>query len=245
MSTSSVTGKQLAIVQKIFRFSTNGCAAITGSAMLKLSGLPGKPEYSLNIAKALEQLCDRELSKPQSIEEKIALIAGELNLRCKVFFEDPGVKLPPSWQSERTRIQFAGYDPDNQRFFLKSFLVGVADKPQFDMSQELGAKNGEMLSLQGESRFLKDLLSRKDRVLWGLVSPEFAKTFDKLNGRSKVPDYLVKNYILEMFYLHRRYAANLSEDKGLIGPPYRVFKITKNKVVQLTEEPPPSKILRK
>jgi len=245
MATAMATGKQVDSVQKIFRFSTNACAAITGFAMLKVGGLAGKPGYSLNIAKALERLCERELPKSEPVEKKIALIAADLNLRCKVFFDDPVIKLPAALESERTRIQFAGYDPEKQRFFLKSLVLGVGDEPQFDVARELSEKKGELVSLQGETRFLKDLISRKDRVLWSLVSPEFAKTADKLGSSTIVPGYLVKNYILEMFYLHRRYAANLSEDKGLIAPPYRVFKITKNKVTQLTDDPPTPRIPRK
>src|SRR6187401_404342 len=66
MATSMATGKQVDRVQKIFQFSTNACGAITGFAMLKVGGLPGKPEYSLNVAKALERLCERELPKSDS-----------------------------------------------------------------------------------------------------------------------------------------------------------------------------------
>lgn len=238
MATSLATGKQVESVQKIFQFSTNACAAITGLAMLKVGGLPGKPEYSLNVVKALERLCERELSKPDSVESKIALIARDLNFRSKVFFEDPAIKLPPASASERTRIQFAGYNPEKRRFFLKSLVLGTEENLQFDIAQEFGEKKGEIVSLQGEARFLKDLLSRKDRVLWSLVSPDFARTADKLTGSGVVPSNLVRHYMLEMFYLHRRYAPNLSEDKGLIGPPYRVFKITKVKVTQLTDDPP-------
>ena len=245
MATSMATGKQVDSVQKIFQFSTNACAAITGFAMLKVGGLPGKPEYSLNVAKALERLCERELPKSDSVERKITLIAEDLNLRCKVFFDDPAIKLPGALESERTRIQFAGYDPEKRRFFQKSLVLGAGEELQFDVAQEFGEKKGEVVSLQGEARFLKDLISRKDRVLWRLVSPEFARTADKLAGSTIVPAHLVKDYMLELFYLHRRYAANLSEDKGLIAPPYRVFKITKNKVTQLTDDPPTSRIQRK
>ncbi len=240
LAVSMATGERVQSVQKIFRVSSNACAAITGFAVLKLGGLPGRPAYSLNIVDALEKLCEREADAPVSTEAKIALIASDLNLRCKFFFDDPAIKIPAGNDAGKTRIQFAGYDPDQKRFFVKSFIPGVADAPQFDIAYEFGGKKEKAgsfpLSFQGEARFLSELMSHH-AGLWSLVSSDFAKTIDRLNSPRKVPDYMIKNCMLEMFYLHRQNAARYDLDKGLIGPPYHVFKITRDKVIPLTLDP--------
>src|SRR5262249_41538711 len=45
------------------------------------------------------------------------------------------------------------------------------------------------------------------------------------------------NLILEMFRLHKENSARLGYDKGQIGPPYRIFKMTTEKLVELTPVP--------
>jgi hypothetical protein len=43
----------------------------------------------------------------------------------------------------------------------------------------------------------------------------------------------IVQFMLEMFRLHKKYAATFSSDKGLIDEPYVVYKITKEKIAKI------------
>jgi hypothetical protein len=70
-----------------------------------------------------------------------------------------------------------------------------------------------------------------------LLSDKFIDTAQQLASTKTIDDASVTNFIFEMYSLHTANSARLGYTPGWVGTPYRIFKITKQKVMELTSEP--------
>jgi len=178
-------------------------------------------------ANASKQLVTLE-DKINSINQRFALIYSEgldTLLSTKV---DPRT-------IEATRLYFVGYDPSTKSFFGKSYLYQGKGRPTIETRFVRNADNNEPdISFQGESHFLSRLLTSSDSAFTTLRSENLNKTFSQLlMPDSIVTDQDVKNFILELFNLHKLHAASVGPDKGLIGEPYHIYKIMSDKTMKI------------
>jgi hypothetical protein len=235
---SHVLGEASHSVQKISRISEHCCAAITGFAGHGIESKSGKLLISLDVPKSLGRLCALEATNSASLDEKMESIATKLNSEYCAFFKNGAQITGSAYEHDPTRLQFAGYNTEKRCFFVKSCVLDGTNSVHPELVKEYrGATDPNCFSLQGEARFLQTLMSGDQPELIKLLSPEFTDTAAELITDKTVSDGSVTNLILEMFRLHKENSARLGYDKGQIGPPYRIFKMTTEKIVELTSVP--------
>jgi len=222
-------------VRKILPISENCCAAFTGFAGHGIENSSGKTLLSLNVPKSLERLCAMELTNSASVNQKMEAVVTKLDSEYRAFFRN-GLQITGTrYDHEPTRLQFFGFDAEKNCFFVKSALLDGTNSARIDMVKELrGMDDPEFISLQGEARFLLAMLGEAKPDLLKLISDDFAEILTELDSTNSVSDARITIFLLEMFKLHKDNAAHLGYDKGQIGPPYRLFKLTKKKIVEIT-----------
>lgn len=222
-------------VRKILPIAENCCAAFTGFAGHGVESPSGKTLLSLNVPKSLERLCAMELTNSASVNQKIESVVTKLDSEYRAFFRN-GLQITGTlYDHEPTRLQFFGFDPEKRCFFVKSSLLDGTNSARIEAVKEFrGMNNPEFISLQGEARFLLALLGGAKPDLLKLISDDFAETLTELDSTNSVSDARTTNLLLEMFKLHKDNAAHLGYDKGQIAAPYRIFKLTKEKIVEIT-----------
>lgn len=134
-----------------------------------------------------------------------------------------------------TRLVFVGYDPLREVFFQKSCLFIGTNQPVLETRYERDSKcNQSDISFQGEGKFLPVLLTSSDSRFVKLRTSEFTRTAKDLEvDTSVISDDQAVEFILDLFRLHKTYAASFGLDKGLIGGPYVIYKITRTGVLKL------------
>jgi hypothetical protein len=95
------------------------------------------------------------------------------------------------------------------------------------------------LAFQEEQNFLPALITPlitptgSQDSLAPLRSSDFSVTIVGLFAGIPMPQERMVSCLLEMFRLHKLYAATFTNDKGWIGEPYVIYKITKTGVEQI------------
>ena len=221
-------------VRKILPVSENCCVAFSGFAGHGVESPSGKTILSLNVPKSLEKLCAMELTNSASVSQKMEAIVSKLDAEYRAFFKNGLQITGTGYDHEPTRLQFFGYDAEKRCLFVKSTLLDGTNSARIEVVKELrGVNDPEFMNIQGETRFLLALLGGTKPDLLKLVSDEFAETLADLDSTKNVSDARIAKLILEMFKLHKDNAGQLEYDKGQIGPPYRIFKLTKEKIVEI------------
>ncbi len=246
--TSLETGKRIGSARKTVRIAENCCVAITGSAGYDIETVWGKPFASLNFSKLLEQLSAQQLTHPASLDHKIVSVATGLNQAFCSLRTNGWGRLSTTDSLLPTCLHFAGYSTQNGCFFVDGCLLDGTNAAHVEPVKKFrGDYDPNPILLQGEATFLQALLSGEKPELLRRVSPEFTDTATGIRSGQSVPDGRITSFILEMFRLHATYSAQFGYDKGYVGPPYQIFKITKDNVVELTPaakgEPPSSSAL--
>jgi hypothetical protein len=137
-------------------------------------------------------------------------------------------------QDTSTRLVFWSYDDSRKIFFGSSYLFKGTNHTVLETVFERGTNSvGGPLSFQGEDSFLPGFIRSEDKQMAALRSEEFTKTITAILAESPLAEDRVVNCMLEMFRLHKAYAPLFSSEKGWIGEPYVIYKITKEKTVQL------------
>jgi len=238
--TSLETGKRMGSIKKTFRMAKNCCVAITGSATYDIDTVSGKPFASLDFSKLLERLSASQLTNAASLDRKMDFIAAGLNEVYRSLCTNGWGKMSANDNHPSTWLHFAGYSTRKGCFFIDGCLLEGTNDVHIDaVKMYRGAFDPNPICLQGEPAFLQALLSGEKPELLPLVSPGFTETATAITSDQSISDARITGFILEMFRLHKRYSAQFGYDKGLIGPPYRVFKITKDNVVELS---PPAQL---
>jgi hypothetical protein len=133
-----------------------------------------------------------------------------------------------------TRLTFWSYDKTNGDFFGSSCLFDGTNHVELETVFARGTRHiGPSVWFQGEQHFLPDLILSKKKPLADLRSDELAKNINAALMESPMSEQAIVQCMLEMFRLHKKYAASFSTDKGLIDEPYVIYKITKETVIKI------------
>ncbi|MGA3283343.1 MAG: hypothetical protein ABSD57_02640 [Verrucomicrobiota bacterium] len=131
-------------------------------------------------------------------------------------------------------LYFTGYDPSGKGFFGSWCIFNSSNHTESLESvfaDDLGVSAGHF-STVGENVFFYDLANMPSQFA-ALHANELSETLRQIIRGSPLPEETIEKSLLEMFRLHKTYAALLNYDKGLIDEPYIIYKITREKTVQL------------
>lgn len=214
---------------KIFQIADTCCVSITGNYGSTFRDTKtASIVLQIILPLELEKICRDLNSTHQPLEYKINTVIQQFGLKYVDCFrkllsigEDPR-------KIEDTRICFVGYDPLTKSFFQKSCLFRGTNQAALETRFERNSTSSEpYFSFQGEDHFLTALLTSSDDMFMKLRSDAFKRTMSQLvRFDSFVSDDSVANLMLEMFSLHKTNAASTGSDKGFIGEPYVIYKIT-------------------
>jgi len=222
---------------KIHQFSQACCVSITGSARYDAISQTGKFNFLLSLPEILERSCAEQLTNPASLDEKMELIATRMkqaycSLTNRLVALTRGTGFP-----DPTHLQFVGYDDRKNCFFVSSCILDGTNSVHVELKKEYrGPHDPEPFTVEGEGGFLRALFQAEKPEVLNLLPPEFEDTILDLDSTNSIPDAKIVGFILELFHLHKDNAARLGYDPGHIGPPYRVFKITREKVIEMTSD---------
>jgi hypothetical protein len=227
---SELSSDKKMIHRKIFKASDTCCVAITGqlgSTYKKDSQVVGRVMLSEDL-----ELISREVCLTTNLpREKISRVVSKFDSRYREFC---AWQRKTGFEVQLTHLCFWGYDRMATNFFCGSYVYSNTNVV-YSVPFQRGAKAaGKPIMFVGENEFLPALISAKSGPLKELKSHEFERlTSEILNEESPVPEREIEHYILELFDLHSKYAAKFSANKGRIGEPYVIFKITKETAVEL------------
>jgi hypothetical protein len=133
------------------------------------------------------------------------------------------------------KLQFIGFDPASSAFLSCVYSFHSTNATSFHTNFYFGPnQHGFGVGFQGEVNFLSALVFRRDPELAKLCRKELRKNLQELClPTSRIPEQRLAQCLLEMFRLHKEHAARLGFDKGRIGEPYVIYKITKDRITQI------------
>lgn len=234
------TGERKYTVQKIYPFADNCCASITGFAGIDLTNSAGETGFTIKLTDALGRACAQQITNSDSLDQKMQAIADQVN-QAFVRYNDWVRQLHSNLHTnynEETLLQFAGYNAAKGCFFVSSCKLDWTNTAKIELYREYRGPNDPMqFTLQGEAPFLEALFKGEKPELIHLTSDKFLDIAGRLDSGEAVTDEDVTNFIYEMYALHVANSARLGYSPGWVGPPYRIFKVTKQKVVELTSGP--------
>jgi hypothetical protein len=219
--------------KKIFEVSKTCCVSIANNY-----GGPVRDAGTGHISLLfLPNELDKECAEFSHSPEPLQSVITNITARFKSKYDDyMSRKLPNGTTNQdfKTRLCFWGYDDLNQSFFGYSCLFNGTNHNDLESVFERGAKNtAGPLWFQGEDSFLPGLIMSQDKQLVALRTIEFNEGIQAIRAELPLADDRVVKSILEMFRLHKQYAPIYSSEKGWIGEPYVIYKITKEKIVQI------------
>lgn len=214
---------------KIFMVSTNFCVAMSG-----LFGIPEKPRTNqpsglFVLSGELKSFCDEEYSQPKPLKNKVMSIGDHFDEADQAYLEkmkSEGISLLP--EDQGTRLYFVGYDSSRTNFVGLTSVYGIdiPDKVVFIR----GVNHfGPPITEMGESKFINAVVSSNDPRFKDVRS-KIPKTFNEALYELPISEEDMTNLILQLFQLHKKYAASFYSDEGNIGEPYVIYKITKEGV---------------
>jgi hypothetical protein len=234
-ATQISNGERTHTARKIYQFSENCCAAITGFAGFDVTNTDTGIVISLSLPDSLRNICAEQMTNTVSLDQKMKLIAARVNQDYANFFDRVKTLTGHTNDYEGIMLQFVGYNAGKDCFFVNSCKLERTNAIQIDLAKEYRGPNDPMpITCQGEVQFLQTLLSGDKPELLNLLSDKFTDTAQQLVSTEPVSDSNMINFILEMFSLHTSNSARLGYSQGWVGPPYRIFKLTKQKVVELS-----------
>ncbi len=199
------------ISQKIFTVSSNCCASITGcyGSEFSITHNQSHQGFRVDLANTLGQIC----SSANGSDNDISNIVNQFSKNYIQFIQLEQTARKSADDIDSTRVCFWGYDSKEDRFWGSSYVFhwtnDVAISQAFDSKQI----NGFYIGIQGEDKFLPSVI-RADGSNINLRSSNFSETLQHLNSTGGVADQDMVNMILEMFQLHKKYAHQLSSEKG-------------------------------
>ncbi len=132
-------------------------------------------------------------------------------------------------------LSFAGYDPSSKAFFSQTYYFQGTNDVSAQTDFNIGPNvTGASVSFQGEFHFLSALVYGHDKKLTDLCPRKYRRDIGELLApQTPIPEQRLVDCLLEMFRLHKQHASRLGYDKGAIGEPYRVYRVTKEKITQI------------
>lgn len=183
----------------------------------------------------LGQICRDLNATNQPLEYKIITVAKQFGSKYIDYFRKMLSIGKDPRKIEATRLYFVGYDPSTKSFFGKSCLFQGTNQAALETRFVRNSKNNLTdFSFQGEDHFLPALLTSSDEIFIKLRSDDLKRTMSQLwRPDSVVSDESVTNLMLEMFSLQKAKASSTGHDKGFIGEPYVIYKITTEQTTKI------------
>lgn len=225
-------------------FNTSKTFQITDTCLVSITGTfgsnfrdskTGQVISQISLPSELGKIC-RDLNATNlPLEYRIDAVVRQFGLKYIEYFrkmlsigEDPQ-------KIEATRLYFVGYDLSTKSFFGKSCLFHGTNQAAMETRFVRNSKNNLTdFSFQGEGNFLPKLLTSSDDMFLKLSSDDLKRTMNQLSRpNSVVSDDSVINLMLEMFSLHKANASSTGSDKGFIGEPYVIYKITSEQTLKI------------
>jgi hypothetical protein len=217
--------------KKIFKVTDTCCVSITGDFGMSLSNQITGQMSKIFLPNGLETVCSNLNLAAEPLQSDIATVISRFNVRYSDYVNQALATGGNSKDINGTRICFWGYDGSTHEFFGSScYFNGTNDiilEAAFD-----SASSPNYIGLQGEDAFLPSVIRGPEKFA-ELHSNEFSKTIKDIYRGTPVSEASMMNCILEMFHLHKTYAAQMSSDKGWIGEPYVIYKITDKGLVNI------------
>lgn len=221
---------------KVFKLSDTCCVAISGDF-----GYAFKDEKSGHVIEKiiypfeLGKICGDLQTSDASVWDKIQTVVLQFGAKYNGCISKAIQAELDLTSLKGTQLLFVGYNPVKKNFFYKTCLFKGTDPVTVEPKYENELKhNLTSISFQGEDHFLTTLMRSAEPKYIKLKSANFKSTWKKLNTEgAKVSDQTITNFMIEMFNLHKTNAAALGLDKGWVDEPYIIYKITKEKALQI------------
>lgn len=215
---------------KIFMVSTNFCVTMTGLFGNPITNTNHTPSGLFTLSDKLKGFCDEEYPQAKPLGAKIMAICDNFQTAHKNYLEklkSAGVSLSPDHQE--TVLYFAGYDSLQTNFAGVQYVFGTNMTSQGMF--ERGANNFEApIAIFGEADFLSAIDSTNNDLRLKEIRSKLPDTFMQMWDETPLSEKEMTDLILQLFQLHKTYAASFIRDEGNIGEPYVIYKITKDRV---------------
>jgi hypothetical protein len=237
---SGLDGTPRSREKKIFQLGDTCLVSWTGLVRLgprdKVSQTAG-PALSSNAA--LEKLCQECNSGREPLAEQREKILREITGQyrdCMRWALSNGVSADNlNANALGGALSFAGYDPSSKAFFSQTYYFQGTNEVSGQTNFSIGANMiGASVGFQGEYHFLSALVYGHDKKLTQLCPKQYRRDIGELlSPPSAISEQRLVDCLLELFRLHKQHASRLGYDKGAIGEPYVVYKVTAQKVTQI------------
>ena len=216
--------------EKVFKLGETHMVGVTGQYGSDfIDDRTRKPICTVNLLSDLETQCKLLCSTTNSLEAKIQTIMNVLATNSAIYARLCSLAQNPN---DGIALFFTGYDESNQRFFGSYSHMRGTSQPT--LAAEFDSRtNSTSIYFLGEDRFLGTLLRNPERLPSVGQSQGVVETLEHLNHGLPVAEDRLVNSLMEMFALHKTYASTYTTDKGWIGEPYVIYRITKKGISKL------------
>jgi hypothetical protein len=218
---------------KIFQVSDTCLACISGDCEFQ-SKATGSNVFSLR--DGLLQVCKEASTNGLPMPINVGRIA-EVMSNSFIVFRSLVAQATPSY-APCTDLSFGGYDALSGRFFFITTRFSTKGAAT-DTNYWSPASNNAPVQfiVLGEGNFLTQLfMNRTNAELEKLRTPAFKEVWPNVVADNQLEQNKMAESILDLFRLHKKRAARFNTNEGSIGPPYSVYKITKEGVSVLRRQ---------
>lgn len=134
-----------------------------------------------------------------------------------------------------TWIQFWGYDDVRSNFFGTSYFFDRTNKIEYQVFFETGTTNqyGNISIFSDSPNFLAEFTDFRNTQYAALWPDGYMQTGLSVYAGFPLEEGVLRKFILQMFECQTKYASQHNSHPSIIGEPYFIWKITKEKVEQL------------
>lgn len=220
-----VGGTSNTLVQKTFPIATNASAALCGGY-----GVVTR-RTTKDLGGWLHRKCASLYSKPYPLRDKM----GDIFTGFKKEYNEVSNLVANA--DIKTELIFCGYDEKSDKFFCES----CTNAGPFGFQFELAPNETSVFVTFGGGGFETALFSPigpppedppNDRFKeWR--SDEFIRLVREIRFNNPMTEDEIIKWLLMLFDLHKKHAAEAVKNPGDIGPPYVIYKITKTHVTKI------------
>lgn len=221
-------------VRKVFPISDTYCVTIANNYGGHIEDPITIQRSILLFPTELAIMCSNAHSAKRPIQSRIASLVADFDVRYSEYIQK---KVPKTrgGKDVATLLSFWGYDDSRKAFICYSYYFEETNQLPRESTFLVRGTNhiGGAIALEGEARFLPAVIGAKDGPLAQLKSAELGTFFEAIIAEVPIAESHMTNCIVQMFELQRKYAAAYSTDKGWVGEPYMIYRLTTNKFVRL------------
>lgn len=222
------------ITNKMMVLSTNAVVAITGDygdPGFDTNGRPDKAQFPF----MLQNLCDQLSTNNRPWTGNVSTLVSQF-AQVRAAFPPRHFTTDPADDDGGTGTVITGYDESKKAFVTLYCAFRDGRDPELQeclRCDDIVYSSG--IQLLGENKFLTSFLN--DRLKYaGLCSPGLTQNLSDIHSNKPISEERAISVILELFRLHKENSRRLGFDKGWIGPPYVIYKISKDGVVRLQSQ---------